>query len=61
MARCLVTQRDNFTHMEASFIVRFEYQHTKVYSKFPEWVDNEMNKNKDSLKSNTKGYGDKTH
>jgi hypothetical protein len=30
--------------------------------KFPEWVDNEIkNNNKHSLRSNTKGYGGKTH
>jgi hypothetical protein len=32
--------------------------------KFPDWIDNEMNnnnKNKHSLRSNTKGYGSKTH
>jgi hypothetical protein len=30
--------------------------------KFPDWVDNEMNNNnKHSLRSNTKGYGCKTH
>jgi hypothetical protein len=30
--------------------------------KFPDWVDNEINKkNKHSLRSNTKGYGDTTH
>jgi hypothetical protein len=29
--------------------------------KFPDWVDNEVNNNKHSLKSNTKGYGGKTH
>jgi hypothetical protein len=31
--------------------------------KFPDWVDNEIYayKNKHSLRSNTKGYGDKTH
>jgi len=30
---------------------------------FPDWVDNEMNSNnnKHSLRSNTKGYGGKTH
>jgi hypothetical protein len=28
--------------------------------KFPDWVDNEIN-NKNSLRSNTKGYGGKTH
>jgi hypothetical protein len=27
--------------------------------KFPDWVDNEINNNKHSLRSNTKGYGDK--
>jgi hypothetical protein len=30
--------------------------------KFPDWVDNEVNhNNKHSLKSNTKGYGGKSH
>jgi hypothetical protein len=31
--------------------------------KFPDYVDNEINnnKNKHSLRSNTKGYGGKTH
>jgi hypothetical protein len=28
---------------------------------FPDWVDNERNNNKHSPRSNTKGYGDKTH
>jgi hypothetical protein len=28
---------------------------------FPDWVDNEINKNKHLLKNNTKGYGGKTH
>jgi hypothetical protein len=29
--------------------------------KFPDWIDNEIYNNKHSLRSNTKGYGDKTH
>jgi len=29
--------------------------------KLPDCVDNEINKNKHSLRSNTKGYGGKTH
>jgi hypothetical protein len=29
--------------------------------KFPDWVDNEINNNKHSSRSNTKGYGCKTH
>jgi len=29
--------------------------------KFPDGVDNEINNNKHSLRSNTEGYGDKTH
>jgi hypothetical protein len=29
--------------------------------KFPNWVDNEINNNKHSLRSNTKGYGGETH
>jgi hypothetical protein len=28
---------------------------------FPDWVDNEINNNKHSLRSNTKGYGGKIH
>jgi hypothetical protein len=29
--------------------------------KFPDWVDNEINNNKHSLRSKTKGYGGDTH
>jgi hypothetical protein len=29
--------------------------------KFPDWVDDETNNNKHSLRSNTKGYGGNTH
>jgi len=30
--------------------------------KFPDWLDNKINNNnKHSLRSNTKGYGNKTH
>jgi hypothetical protein len=29
--------------------------------KLPDWVDNEMNNNKHSLRSNTKGYDGKAH
>jgi hypothetical protein len=29
--------------------------------KFPDWDDNEINNNRHSLRSNTKGYGGKTH
>jgi hypothetical protein len=29
--------------------------------KFPDWVHNEINKNKHALRSNTKGYGGKPH
>jgi hypothetical protein len=37
-------------------------QCTKVIQKFPDWIDNEMNnKNKHSLRSNTKDYGAKIH
>jgi hypothetical protein len=34
-----------------------------VSKKFPDWVDKEMDayNNKHSLRSNTKGYGGKTH
>jgi hypothetical protein len=35
----------------------------RYIQKFPDWVDNEINNNnnKHSLRSNTKGYGGKTH
>jgi hypothetical protein len=33
----------------------------KVIQKFPDRVDNEINNNKHSLRSNTKGYGGKMH
>jgi hypothetical protein len=29
--------------------------------KLPDWVDKEINRNKHSLRGNTKGYGGKTH
>jgi hypothetical protein len=29
--------------------------------KFPDWVHNEINNNKHTLRSNTKAYGHKTH
>jgi hypothetical protein len=34
---------------------------TRVYPKFRDWVDNEINNNRHSLRSNTKGYGGKIH
>jgi hypothetical protein len=40
---------------------------TRAYPNFPDWVDNEINNNnnnnnnKHPLRSNTKGYGGKTH
>jgi hypothetical protein len=34
----------------------------RCIQKFPDWVDNEINnKSKNLLRSNTKGYGNKTH
>jgi hypothetical protein len=44
----------------------FARKHTHIrgyIQKFPDWVDNEINynNNKHSLRSNTKGYGGKTH
>jgi len=33
----------------------------RCIQKFPDWVHNEINNNKHSLRSNTKGYGGKTH
>jgi hypothetical protein len=38
------------------------YHIRRCIQKFPDWVDNEINNNnKHSLRSNTKGYGGKTH
>jgi hypothetical protein len=37
------------------------HSHTGCIQKFPDWVDNKVNNNKHSLRSNTKGYGNKTH
>jgi hypothetical protein len=37
---------------------------TRAYPKVSDWVDNEINNNKNikhSLRRNTKGYGGKTH
>jgi hypothetical protein len=45
--------RDNFT---------FTFYPLGCIQKFPDWVDNEINKNnKHSLRNNTEGYGGKTH
>jgi hypothetical protein len=38
-----------------------KHRDTRVYPKFPNCVDNEININKHSLRSNTRGYGGKTH
>jgi hypothetical protein len=37
--------------------------YTRMYPKFQDWIDNEINNNSNehSLRSNTKGYGGKTH
>jgi hypothetical protein len=42
-------------HREATECLR------RCIQKFPDWVDNEINNNKHSLRSNTKDYGGKTH
>jgi hypothetical protein len=51
---CNVFVGDGIVSMEA---VR------RCIQKFPDWVDKEIYayNNKHSLRSNTKGYGDKTH
>jgi len=41
--------------------VRQENWDTRCIQKFPDWVQNEINNNKHSLRNNVKGYGDKTH
>jgi hypothetical protein len=35
--------------------------HTECIQKFPDWLDNEINNHKHSLRCNTKSYGSKTH
>jgi hypothetical protein len=43
-------------------IIQIEVDIRECIQKSPDWVDNEINnKNKHSLRSNTKGYGGKTH
>jgi hypothetical protein len=43
-------------------LIQFRYVR-RCIQKFPDWVDNEINNSnyKHSLRSNTKGYGGKTH
>jgi hypothetical protein len=53
VAWCLVKHRNNFTFTFTSILRGY-------IQKFPDWVDNEIN-NKHVLRSNTKGYGGKTH
>jgi hypothetical protein len=48
-------------HMTWSNIICTLHQIRGCIQKFPDWVDSEMNNNKHSLSSNTKGYGGKTH
>jgi hypothetical protein len=38
-----------------------EYSVRGCIQKFPYWVDNEINNNQHSLRSNAKGFGGKTH
>jgi hypothetical protein len=48
--------------MIMTFMLCSEYLYRGSIEKFPDWVDNEINNNnKHSLRSNTKGYGGKTH
>jgi hypothetical protein len=52
--------------LNASFLLSFKAAPPPVYiwgcnQKFPDWVYNEINNNKHSLRSNTKGYGGKIH
>jgi hypothetical protein len=55
MLKSAYLDADAFPMVEASF--------TWCIQKFPDWVDNEIYayKNKHSLRSDTKGYGGKTH
>jgi hypothetical protein len=53
---------ENVSISSTEFMV--EYIHIwGCIQKFPNWIYNEIyaHKNKHSLRSNTKGYGDKTH
>jgi hypothetical protein len=68
----LIAIMANFTSFVLVFIFNYcsELENTVIFRtsrwcirKFPDWVDNEIYayNNKHSLKSNTKGYGGKTH
>jgi hypothetical protein len=68
----LIKHRDNFTFSTSSRCSSCELVHTHTHThthtgecilKFPDWVDNRTNNNnnKNLLRSNTKGYGSKTH
>jgi len=48
--------KNHYTNVKCYFLKVREY-----IQKFPDWVDNEINNNKHSLRNNTKGYGGKTH
>jgi hypothetical protein len=41
--------------------LRVDVNVQEYIQKFPDWVDNEINNNKHSLRSNTKDYGGRTH
>jgi hypothetical protein len=45
----------------ANYLLHVHFNIRGCIQKFPVWVDNEINNNKSSLRSNTKGYGVKTH
>jgi hypothetical protein len=62
------TTKTRYTLKICSSILTDAYRHIyyirECIQKFPDWVDNEINNknnNKLSLRSNTKGYGGKTH
>jgi hypothetical protein len=48
-------------HATSNWCLRRTALRYEGISKFPDWIYNEINNNKHSLRSNTKGYGGKTH
>jgi len=56
----MLTESQNFYLLKGEN--SYHIKHVRgCIQKFPDCVDNEINNNKHSLRSNTKGYGGKTH
>jgi len=53
--------RLHWNNVRITRCLRYYYSIRGCIQNFPDWLDNEINNNKYSLRSNTKGYGGKTH